>query len=151
MPPRFVAFRQPETVGRCRWPPVRLSWPAAFLGSSVADRRSRPSSAVGNAGVLDLALFVPRTPINTDSSAVGCRRAVPTEWDAGLPRHNVILRRLVSTRQGRARTLGNGLLGVPLLRDRDGVGGDHGGLAGFLDHLMTSRPRSARERRSSPS
>ena len=57
MPPRFVAFRQPETVGRCRWPPVRSSWPAAFLGSSVADWRSRPSWAVGNAGVLDLALF----------------------------------------------------------------------------------------------
>ena len=29
--------------------------------------------------------FVPRTPTNTDSSAVRCRRAVPTQEDAGLP------------------------------------------------------------------
>src|SRR4029077_3689135 len=73
-----------------------------------------------------LPCFVPSTPINTDSSAVGCRHGVPTEWDAGGPRHNVIFSGLVFARQGRARTLGDGLLGEGLLLDRDGVGGDRG-------------------------
>ena len=38
----------------------------------------------------------------------------------------MIFGRLVFARQGRARTLGDGLLGERLLLDRDGVGGDHG-------------------------
>jgi hypothetical protein len=46
--------------------------------------------------------------------------------DAGLLAFDVIVCRLVFARQGRARTFGDGVLGVRLLLDGDGVGGDHG-------------------------
>ena len=127
---------------RCRRGLLRFDSPRqlAGVGGRRSDRHGQPLFSgrqlqIGDLGhrgqsvtqvFSTLPCFVPRTPINTDSSAVGCRRAVPTERDAGLPRHNVIFSRLVSTRQGRARTLGNGLLGEGLLLDRDGVGGDHG-------------------------
>src|SRR6476469_4660053 len=73
-------------------------------------------------------------PADNDAAAL-CRVAtaqdcwlgsmrVPTKEDAALPRHNVTVRPLVFARQGRARTLSDGVLGEGLLLDGDGVGGD---------------------------
>ena len=56
-----------------------------LLGSSVADWRSRPSWAVGNAGVLDRALFRAEDtyPYGLVGGQVSTRRT--TQEDAGLP------------------------------------------------------------------
>jgi hypothetical protein len=97
-----------------------------LLGSSVADWRSRRLGQPVTPVFSTVPCFVPRTPTHTASSAVRCRRAEPRRKTPVYLACDVIVSGLVFARQGRARTLGDGLLGERLLRDRDGVGGDHG-------------------------
>jgi hypothetical protein len=85
------------------------------------------SWAAGHAGVLDGALFRAEDTYSYGLfGAQVCRRAEPRRKTPVYLACDVIVSGLVFARQGRARTLGNGLLGERLLLDRDGVGGDHG-------------------------
>jgi hypothetical protein len=104
-------------------------WPPAIMASRfgvVSRRLSRAVLVVGKAGVVGLAMF---RAGDTYQYGLGGGR-VPTrntvQEDAGLLACDVIVCRLVFARQGRAQTLGDGVLGVRLLLDGDGVGGDHG-------------------------
>jgi hypothetical protein len=89
--------------------------------SAILRRRSRTAFSM-----LPCLVLTPPTNPGVVCGRVSAQGTDGAEWDAGLARHDVILRRLVFARQGRARTLGDGVLGARLLFDWDGVGGDHG-------------------------